>query len=68
MPNPNCDGGGPHAPGEVRLLSTGGDSNAILCHACYLRELQWRRIRNLELAEHMKFKLPAWSELEPYEV
>jgi hypothetical protein len=35
----NCDGGGPHRSGEVRVLPIGGGGNLILCRACYGHEV-----------------------------
>lgn len=65
--NPNCDGSGPHIlNGQVRVLPTGGDSNAILCKLCYRREIAFRRDRNKELGKDAQFKLPAWEELKVY--
>lgn len=67
MNNPNCDGG--HCKtsrGQVRVLPTGGDSNAILCFACYLNEIAFRKDRNRELAEENRFDLPAWLDLKVY--
>lgn len=66
--NPNCDGSGPHIlNGEVRVLPTGGDGNAILCKLCYKREIAFRKERNRELSEDCKFKLPAWESLKVYQ-
>jgi len=50
----------------VRVLPSGGDSNLILCHACYMREMNYRSGRNLELAEDCKFQLPTWNSLKVY--
>lgn len=69
MNNWNCDGSGPHSTGkfgEVRVLPTGGDSNAILCRACFCREMDYRRERNQELAPDCQFKLPRWDDLKVY--
>jgi hypothetical protein len=52
--------------GEVRVLPTGGDSNAILCRRCYWREINYREERNKDLADFAKFKLPAWETLKVY--
>ncbi len=41
-----CDGSGPHTDGAVKVLSIGGSGNAILCHSCWNRELDYRRERN----------------------
>lgn len=68
MQNPNCDGA--HCvstSGEVRVLRSGGDSNLILCHACYRHELTWRRERNRELSKDAQFQLPDWESLKVYD-
>jgi hypothetical protein len=62
----NCDGSGPHQSGVVKILPTGGDGNAILCRACYEREMAWRRMRNEELREAGRFEIPWWGELVEY--
>lgn len=65
--NPNCDGGNcVIETGEVRVLPTGGDSNAILCRACFAREIAFRRERNRELSSDCKFDLPTWDSLKVY--
>lgn len=64
--NPNCDGGGPCTEGEVRILPTGGDSNAILCASCHAREMTWRRSRNRELDDDVRFDVPPWLALRVY--
>lgn len=64
MDNVNCGGSGPHTAGEVRWLSTGGGSNAILCRACFEREIRWRRERNRSLGEFAQFQLPCWEDLK----
>lgn len=63
--NPNCDGTHcEQADGEVRLLPTGGDGNAILCYACYLHEMAYRK----DLVKgQMPPDLPAWKSLKVYE-
>lgn len=62
----NCDGSGPHNAGEVRVLPLAGGGNLILCYSCWLRELQWRRLRNRELAPEARYDLPAWEALNVY--
>lgn len=62
----NCDGEGPHAGRQVRLLPTGSDGNAILCRACYAREMNFRRERNQELDKSCQFDIPHWSSLKIY--
>jgi hypothetical protein len=67
--NPNCDGSGPHDPGEVRVLPLGSQpnhGNLILCRQCFGRELSFRRERNWSLSKDCKFKLPPWESLEVY--
>jgi hypothetical protein len=66
MQNNNCDGNGPHVSGEVRMLPTGGGGNAILCRACFRREMAYRFDRNLTLGLSEKFAIPDWSSLEIY--
>lgn len=64
--NPNCDNFYCLNPkSEVRVLPTGPDSNAILCHNCYLIELDYRRYRNRE-ANKKLFSLPQWEALTVY--
>lgn len=65
----NCDGSGPHWPGNVRVLplgSTPHHGNLILCRLCFEREIRYRKERNLELAQDCAFKLPAWETLKIY--
>ncbi|OYV38946.1 MAG: hypothetical protein B7Z80_08705 [Rhodospirillales bacterium 20-64-7] len=64
--NPDCCGNGPHIPGEVRVMPTGGDGNLILCSNCWDRELDYRRDRNRDLADFAKFDLPSWWEGKVY--
>lgn len=65
--NSNCDGDKCRfAVGEVRVLPTGPDSNAILCFDCFIWELKWRRERNKELAKANQFKRPKWTSLKVY--
>lgn len=70
MTNPNCDGG--HCTsetGQVRVLPTGGDSNAILCRSCYAHEMRFRRERNGSILHPVAvpFDLPEWDNLKVYE-
>jgi hypothetical protein len=66
--NPNCDGGYcVSETGEVRVLPTGGDGNAILCRSCFAHEMNWRRERNMELAKENRFQLPRWTDLKVYQ-
>lgn len=66
MNNPMCGGSGPCLEGEVRVLPTGGEGNAILCPACFRREIRWREERNRELSKDCQFKLPMWPQLKVY--
>ena len=64
----DCNGSGPHSnTDEVRVLPTGGSSNAILCRTCFEREMHFRRVRNKELGNAFKFDLPEWTSLRVYE-
>lgn len=68
MKNPNCDNDKCTASnGQVRVLPTGGDGNAILCRACFEHELRFRRERNRDLSKDCQFKLPTWETLKVYE-
>jgi hypothetical protein len=64
--NNDCCGNGPHTPGTVRVMPAGGDSNLILCRACWQRELTYRRERNRELGDDFRFSLPAWETAKVY--
>lgn len=67
MQNNNCDGS--HClsdHGELRVLPTGGQSNAILCKNCYYNEIEWRSMRNKELEKSCQFRLPPWESLKTY--
>lgn len=67
MQNYNCDGDHCTVPdGIIKVLPTGGDSNALLCYSCYLHEMQFRRERNKELCKESQFDLPAWDSLKRY--
>jgi hypothetical protein len=62
--NPNCDGDKCEKnEGIVKVLPTGPDSNAILCFACYLNEMAFRRSR---IADGVEFDLPSWDSLKIY--
>ena len=69
--NNNCDGSGPCISGEVRVLRIAGtgenSGNAILCAACFRREIRWRVERNRELSPDCRFDLPAWSACKVYQ-
>lgn len=65
--NTYCDGSKCKGPGEVRVLPTGGDSNSIICRACFYHEMTWRTEINKSLGEWSKFKILKWSDIKPYE-
>ena len=65
--NNDCNGSGPHTPGEVRVMPYGGGGNDILCRACWQRALAYRRDRNRELGDFAQFKLPAWETAKVYQ-
>ena len=65
--NPNCDGSHcASSTGEVRVLPTGPQSNAILCRTCFAYEVAWRRECNKAIALSAQFALPEWSSLAVY--
>jgi len=67
--NPNCDGSGPHAAGEVRILPVSANpdhGNMILCRNCYHREIAYREDCNKTLASNDQFALPVWDSLKIY--
>lgn len=59
----NCDGDH-ETKGEIRRLPISGGANALVCKACFERELIWRRDRNDSLSFTSRFSLPMWEELE----
>lgn len=66
--NWNCDGDHcTHESAEIRILPTGGSSNALLCRACFNHELQYRKQRNKELGSAFKFDIPDWYDLKLYD-
>lgn len=54
--------------GEVRILPLGGRSNLILCHACYVNEMEWRKLVNKATPETSQWPFPAWEDLKRYTV
>lgn len=62
--NPSCDGAHCRfSTGEVRVLPTSCDSNAILCRECYEHEIRFRKERNRDLGTAHRFLLPTWEKL-----
>lgn len=69
MENLNCNGSGPHAAGEVRVMPMGNEpmhGNLILCRSCWQHEIEWRRQRNIGLGDFAKFDLPQWDSAPIY--
>ena len=64
--NPNCSSSGPHESGEVKRMPTGEGDAVILCRACWLKELAWRRACNKSLAAEQWLDLPDWDSAEVY--
>ena len=67
--NPHCDGSGPHSGMEIRVLPISAcpdHGNLLLCHACFLLELAYRRERNEELDPDCQYSLPRWEECKIY--
>jgi hypothetical protein len=65
--NPNCDGAGPHAQGEVRRYPLAGKAAAILCWRCWLRENQYQAEMSLRPgSEPGAWPGANWSEAERY--
>jgi len=64
--NPDCDGPGPHDPGQVRRLRKTDDVrlSTIVCHNCYAAEIARRQQRNREVDPDITFDLPAWDDLQ----
>ena len=62
MENNNCDGAGPHTPGQVRSLPYGGEAggNLILCLRCYQKEIASRKEDDPQAVE------PEWQSLKIY--
>ncbi len=65
----NCDGGGPHRSGEVRVFPVGGSGNLILCRACYGHEIGFEmdRQRDQGVPNSQWITPPKWEELKVYE-
>ena len=59
----NCGGSGPCEGHEVRKLPTGGDSNAILCKACWRHEMRWRKVMR---EAGRDFPFVEWDKLDTY--
>ncbi len=61
---PKCEGVHclhPHS--EVRLLPYCEDGHIVVCHNCYLREMEYRRDRR---GAGVAFSLIDWSDLRVY--
>lgn len=53
-------------PRIVRVMPLESSGNIILCRDGYIREIAFRRERNVHLEPANKFDLPAWEDLKPY--
>lgn len=64
----NCDGGGPHRSGEVRVYPIGGGGNLILCQACYGHEVGFEmdRQRDQGVPNSQWVTPPKWEDLKVY--
>ena len=68
--NNDCNGTGPHTPGEVRVMphsDTPLHGNDILCRSCWQVALADRRERNRTLGDFARYSLPAWETAKVYE-
>lgn len=67
--NNYCNGTGPHTPGEVRVMPTGGGGNDILCRSCWQRALEDRRERNRAIRHPVAhaFDLLPWESAKVYD-
>lgn len=59
--NPNCDGSGPHTPGEIRLYPLGGGGNLILCANCWNKENRYRWRRAVETGAPENWPQEDWQ-------
>jgi hypothetical protein len=64
--NVDCNGDkcSPYSSKQVRILPTGGGSNAILCKSCYINEIEFRKYR---INQGVDYELPKWEDLKVYE-
>lgn len=72
MHHPNCDGENCTSnSGEIRALPYCEDGNLLLCHACYLVEIEDRQIHNrthcLPDDTCLTWNCPSWESLTIYE-
>lgn len=63
--NPNCDGANCRSCGQVRVYKLAGDSNLILCQACFAHENSYRRGRNADVGEN-RWPEHSWDQAEVY--
>lgn len=66
-PQNNCDGGGPHRFGEVRVYPIGRSGNLILCRGCFAHEVGFE-IDRLKAARipNNKWDLLRWEDARVY--
>tara|TARA_Y100000310_G_scaffold54162_1_gene49692 strand:+ start:717 stop:1352 length:636 start_codon:yes stop_codon:yes gene_type:complete len=65
--NNNCDGGGPHTSGTVKLYPIGGGGNLILCHRCWARENRYNAERGRETGCPENFPQVDWRTANVYD-
>ena len=65
--NANCDGEGPHAPGEVRWLTDSDWGKIKLCRDCWRHEFDRRVRRNRDVPDDDQLELPDWDSGEIYQ-
>jgi hypothetical protein len=72
----HCDGSGPHSKyfpnilprgkNIVKKYPLGGRGNAILCHACWIKENKFNYERGKETGEPENFPQHSWYTAETY--
>ena len=67
MINANCDGAGPHVPGEVRRYPTGGGGAALLCRSCWAKENRFNYERGKETGQPHNWPQKNYFDAEIYE-
>jgi len=67
MEQNNCDGGGPHRPGVVKVYPIGGSGNLILCQSCFGHErgFEMDRLKTAQVP-NSEWNLPKWEDAKVY--